>query len=635
LAADPFNPSRSTFNASQLRGEIEALLDQGDRPGALSTAKRYWSMSPDASAAQFLLKRSRDLLAPEHILEQRVAWVRSFTLEPVAPLLQAEALLAGCIVEPWVGDFNAYGQEILDPGSALYRFGPDTVIFAVDAAQIAPKLWMDFAGLPEEAILAEIDAAAATLASLIQALRRNTPANLIVHGLARPAWLAEGLLDAQRTVGQGEAFHRINGKLREVCVGQPNTVFLDYDELQAQHGRRQWRSETKWATVRLPLEVNAMPWLAAAWWRHLCPLVRSPAKVLVLDLDNTLWGGVVGEDGPDGLVLGDEHPGVFYKDFQRVIGAIAKRGILLAVASKNNQNDAMEVLASHPHMLLRPDAWSAMRINWASKVDNLISIAEELNVGLDSLVFVDDNPSECDAVRRALPMVEVVELPSKPVQFAETLLKVPRLERISLTEEDRKRGEYYADEQNRRQALSGAESLEAFLTSLEIKAEISALGDQDLARAAQLTQKTNQFNLTTRRYTEAELAERLTRPGWRGYVVRARDRFGDNGVVGLALTVAEGGRCEIDTLLLSCRVIGRGIEFALLSAVASDARRGGAETLTGRFIPSRKNQPAARVYADAGFQEAGQTDDGQLWNLSSPIAVATPAWVAIVGELET
>jgi FkbH-like protein len=634
VSAAPANTQRPAHDASWFRGEIDRRLGENDRAGALSEAKRYWATHANASTAQFVLKRARDLFAPEQICEHRVAWVRSFTVEPLVPLLQAEAALGGCLVEPWVGDYNAYGQEILDPRSALYAFRPDTVVLAVDASQIAPKLWHGFADLSDDAVLEEIESAATSLTSLITAFRRSAGANLIVHGLAPPAWRSEGLLDARRAVGQGEAFNRINGKLRAACAQDPNTLFLDYDDLQSRHGRSQWRNEAKWATVKLPVAVSAMPLLAQAWWRHLRPFVQAPAKVLVLDLDNTLWGGILGEDGSQGLVLDDEHPGVFYKAFQQTISAIANRGVLLAVASKNDEAEALEMLASHPHMRIRPDRLSAMRINWLPKVDNLISIAEELNVGLESLVFVDDNPAECDAVRRALPMVEVVELPADPAQFSSALLQISRLERINLTEEDRRRGVYYAEERDRRQALTGAESLEAFLASLEIKVDVRRLDEADLARAAQLTQKTNQFNVTTRRYTEPELAERLSRPQWQGYVVRSQDRFGDNGVVGLTLTVTDGDQCEIDTLLLSCRVIGRGIELALLSEVASDARSRGAATLRGRFIPSRKNQPAARLYADAGFTSIGVEDGAQLWSLS-PVNVAAPAWVAITNKPRT
>ena len=613
--------------APSARDEIERLLAAGERGAAIAVAQRLWKGSPDASVARFLSSR----LAPSspEAAPHKLAILRSFTLEPVVPLLQAEAALAGIHVACWLGEFNAYGQEILDPGSALYGFQADTVILAVQTRDIAPALWDRFVELTDDQAEAAAQETAETLIGLLTVLRSNSAANIVCHGLERPLTANAGLLDARREgLSQAEAIAAVNCRLRRWCAGQPGVSFLDYDDLQARHGRASWIDEKKWAAVRLPLSVRALAWLAAEWWRRLATLCLPPAKVLVLDLDNTLWGGLAGEEGIHGVKLGDESPGVFYKRFQQAIRDIARRGVILAVASKNNLADAMQIIDEHPDMLIRGDQFAAIRIDWASKVDNLIGMADELNLGLDSFIFVDDNPAECDAVRRALPEVQVIELPADPSTYADLIRQEPRLERLSVSSEDTQRHRYYGEERQRRDLQRGGESLEGFLHSLDIEIEAEPIGPQSLTRAAQLTQKTNQLNMTTRRFTEAQLADQLQTAGWLGYTLRARDRFGDNGIIGVALLSLEGQACEIDTFLMSCRVIGRKIETGFLAILAEVARDRGAETLSGWFRPTPKNAPAAGIYPNASFSLADSDGEASRWSVDlSGEAPTIPPWI--------
>jgi FkbH-like protein len=407
------------------------------------------------------------------------------------------------------------------------------------------------------------------------------------------------------------------------------------EALQARHGRVRFLSEKKWATAKLPFSVDALGWLAAEWWRHLSVTALPQAKVLALDLDNTLWGGVLGEDGLTGIAVSGEHPGVYFKAFQRAVLDVAGRGVVLALVSKNNLDDVMQVFDEHPEMLLKREHFAALRVNWESKVANLVSLAEELNLGLDSIVFLDDNPAERDAVRRSLPQVIVPELSDDPSTYADLLRAIPALERLKTSTEDLERTRFYAEERERREIQSGVESVEDFLASLGLEVEIAGIDPMSLARAAQLTQKTNQLNLTTRRYTEAQLRERLEQPGWRGYVLRASDRFGDNGVVGVALTESAGDVCEIDTLLMSCRVIGRSIETAFLSFLAAAAREAGAGILRGWFIPTAKNAPARAIYDRAGLTRVATEDASELWSIDLAARdIAAPPWIVMRGPAQ-
>jgi len=623
-------PPTPSTEPSDPRAEIEARLAADDLQGARERARRYWRDNANASAARFLTGRLERFWPAARIVDHRVAFLRSFTVEPVVPLLQAEAALAGCRLSPFVGEFNAYGQEILDPASGLYAHRPDTVILAVQTRDIAPALWSGFAGLSDAAVLEEVEQAAAALDGLVAALRANTPANIVVHGLEPPLNPVEGLLDLRRPLGQADAIAAVNARLRERFAGRANVYFLDYGELQARHGRARFASEKKWATAKLPMSVEALAWMAQAWWRHLSLFALPQAKVLALDLDNTLWGGTVGEDGMAGLKLSDEYPGVFHKNLQRAVLDIARRGVLIALVSKNNAQDALQVIDEHPDMLIRREHIAAMRIDWEPKAANLASIAQELNLGLESFVFLDDNPAEREAVRRSLPEVTVPELSDDASTYADLLRGLPALERLDSSAEDAQRTRYYADERQRRDVQAKAENLDDFLASLDIRVEIAPIDAMSLARAAQLTQKTNQLNLTTRRYTEAQLSERLASPGWAGYVLRASDRFGDNGLVGVALTRADGTASEIDTLLLSCRVIGRRIETAFLAFLADAARRGGHERLRGWFIPTAKNAPARGIYDQAGLARIEQRGDEELWEIDLRSGdVAVPDCVAL------
>lgn len=357
-------------------------------------------------------------------------------------------------------------------------------------------------------------------------------------------------------------------------------------------------------------------------------LAGRTCKAVVTDLDNTLWGGIVGEDGFNGLQLGGEYPGAAYRELQRALLDLHHRGVLLAICSKNNPPEAMEVLEKHPGMLLRPQHFAAMRINWTDKVQNLREIAAELNIGVDALAFLDDNPAECQRVRLELPEVTVLELPSNPMLFAPLLRQHPALERLTLSAEDRNRSHYYSEQRQRAASQQTAGSVEEFLRSLDQHIEILPVNEATCARVAQLTQKTNQFNLTTRRYSEQEIGEFQCSGQSEIFSVRVTDRFGDNGIVGVMIARREGAACIIDTFLLSCRVIGRTVETAMLAFLLDRARIHGVERLEGWFLPTRKNAPASDFYAKHGFALQQQKDTGSFWSLPvNQAQIRFPEWI--------
>jgi FkbH-like protein len=378
----------------------------------------------------------------------------------------------------------------------------------------------------------------------------------------------------------------------------------------------------------MPIAADCLVHLADAYMHFIHPLIGKVCKVLVVDLDNTLWGGVLGEDGPQGIQLNLEYPGAAYRAFQRVILDLYERGVILAICSKNDTVEALEVLENHPHMLLRPKHFASTRINWDEKTENLRQIATELNVGLDSLAFLDDSPVERAAVRNRLPEIYVVDLPVDAIGYAQALRECPVFERTNLSAEDKERGRYYAEQRQRAELQKSAGSLEEFYYSLEMKAEVSEADASTIPRIAQLTQKTNQFNLTTRKRTEQEVTLLAQDPHTRVFAVRLTDRFGDNGIVGAAISRIRGECCEIDTFLLSCRVIGRTVETAMLACIAEAAHRDGAKELTGWYFPTRKNAPAGDFYARHGFTQISEDQGNSLWRFDlTKGQIEGPSWI--------
>ncbi|MBO0911615.1 MAG: HAD family hydrolase [Acidobacteria bacterium] len=620
----------AAVNTANLRREIEEQISRGAAHSARLRLNELWREERGPATAAFLVSRYESLKQEIVLPVYRVAILRSFTVEPLVPLLRAEAFSSGLDLAVHVGDFRAYAQELLDPQSAVYRFQPDCVILAVETADIAPDLWRGFNGLDATMVDSAVSRASASFQSWINAFRKQSQAAMIVHNLEHPPWPARGTLDSQVEPSQASAIERVNQELRRAAAARPGVYVLDYDGLVSRYGRLSWRDPRKWHMARLPISTGCLAELTQEWMRFLAPLAGRIAKVAVVDLDNTLWGGIIGEDGMTGIKLSPEYPGVAYQDFQRALLDLTKRGILLAVSSKNNPADAMEALEKHPGMILRPEHFAALRINWNPKAQELSEIARELNVGVDSLAFLDDNPVEREQVRLSAPEVMVIDLPDDPFRYEEIVRAHPAFQRLTLSTEDQQRSQLYAVERARARAEQNFQSKEDFFRFLEQQAIIEPLTPQTLARIAQLTQKTNQFNLTTRRYGEAEILALGSRPGSSVVSIRVEDRFGDHGLVGVAITRDDRRSCEIDTFLLSCRVIGRSVETVLLAHLAEGAASRGCRRLTGWFLPTKKNAPARDFYLQHGFELAEENGEGSLWALDlTSRRIAVPDWIKV------
>jgi FkbH-like protein len=613
--------------------QADAALGAGNVALSIARLRELFETRPTLTTAAQVLNRLGDEATAGRMRSARVAFERSFTLEPMLPLFRAGAFLHGLAVKARVGPFNAYMQEALNPDSDLYRFDPDLVFLAVQTRDLLPELWH---GEVLGDLGQTVDRTLERLALWIRSIREHSRATVVVFNFEPPEFPLAGVLDAQSGEGQRAGIALLNRELLAVA-SREGAYVLDYDALIAREGRCRWHDVRKWLTTRLPISASCLPALAAECLRFTLAVTGCTRKVLVMDLDNVLWGGVVGEDGPQGIELGTEYPGAAFTEIQRVIRALHARGVILAIASKNNPADALDVLANRPEMLLRPEHFAAVRINWNDKAQSIREIAHELNVGLDSIAFLDDNPAERERIRTEIPEVLVLDVPADPFAYAEAVARCPAFERLSRSPEDRERGRFYAAQRQRNELERGSASLEDFYESLGMEVTIASATKETFARVAQLTQKTNQFNVTMRRYTQAEIEKLDLAADTRLFTYRVRDRFGDNGIVGVTIIRTSQLRWEIDCLLLSCRVIGRTIETAILAHLMAEARSDNVRSLLGWYIHGAKNQLACDLYERHGFRLINEEDSNRLWELELNAAapINYPRWIHVHQEMQT
>jgi FkbH-like protein len=398
-------------------------------------------------------------------------------------------------------------------------------------------------------------------------------------------------------------------QIRRLAAELPNLSVFDTNKIAHSLGEATLRDMRGLYAFDIPFSTEFFAALAQEWLAVVVALTGRSRKCIVVDLDNTLWGGVLGEAGPLGIALGPGYPGLAYQSFQRALLSYLERGIILAIASKNNIADVHEVFATNPHMILKEEHFASMQVHWNDKADSLQAIARELNIGTDSLVFVDDSPLERGLVAQALPEVLVPDFSIPPEQYSQKLFSLHVFHQMSLTEEDRRKGAMYAEEHKRKAAERTAVSKDEYIAKLGITLKISRNGEMDLPRVAQLTQKTNQFNLTTRRYDISDV-QALLADGGLGFSGEVTDKFGQYGTVIVALVRLTPGEAILDTFLMSCRAMGRTVEQAFLRHIVDELARTGVRTLRASFIPTAKNEPASRFLADMGFDLVQKSDAG-------------------------
>ena len=589
---------------------IERLLHVRNS-AELRAAVSAWVPPLTLPHARQLAEHARSQAHASVRVDLRVAIVHTYTSELLEPWLDFAAALHGLDLSVHHAPYGLALQEVT-PESELVTFAPDVTLLMLQRTDLHPALARPTVGLSAEQRTSLMAECSGRLREIVQTFRAQRVGHIVVSLLPPLQRSALGLFDAQAECSERQAWAAFAFEAASwLRTSVASSSWFDMTALVEEVGYRRAFDLRYWYSSRYPFSPEAGREIAQRVI-SIAALLKTPrAKVLVLDADNTLWGGVIGEDGMDGIALGPDYPGNVYLAFQRRLLDFQQRGFILAMCSKNNAADVDEVLKGHPHQLLRDEHFAAKRVNWLPKPDNLRSLAEELNVGLDSFIFVDDSDHECAAVREALPQVEVVQIPKRTVDIPSCLDHVARLEILSLTDEDRAKTAMYAQERQRQAIMSSVEREGDYLGRLQMRMRISIDPMNHLSRLAQLTQKTNQFNLTTRRYDEHRMREIISAEDCLVADFSLSDVFGDSGIVGLAIVrLHADARAEVDTFLMSCRVIGRSAGEAFLQALLRVLADHGVEIVAANYLPTAKNSLVQTFLPDQGFVLRA---DGAYW----------------------
>ena len=560
--------------------------------------------------------------------ELRIAFESNQTILNLVKEVKTSLLGQGIKPVYFTGGFNQYVQDIIRLDSDLYGFKPDVVVLYLGVEGFLRGV---FEPIPPTALDTRVVVAQEAVDELIGLLdtlsSQLTAGNILLNNLAFPSPPPDGLLDINSRVSLREIAYSVNERLQRYARNAPNVYLYDFEAVVTEYGYRNVVDPRFGYLAKMFLSPLGARETAKQIVFAINAIRGMRKKCLVLDLDNTLWGGIVGEDGMGGIVLSNDGLGKAYYDFQKEILRLKHKGVVLTICSKNNESDAMEVIEKHPHMVLRARDFVVRKINWADKPSNIRQIASELNIGLDSLVFVDDNPLEREMVRQILPEVYVVDLPSDPSYYKLALRKLDAFPFVRLTKEDEGRSEVYLRQQERDRLKSSVRSVEEFYCSLDMQLIIARADASSIPRIAQLTQKTNQFNLTTKRYTEADIKHFITDDQTDVFYVSLADKFGDQGIVGVVIVKYEPERLAIDTFLLSCRVIGLTVETAVLAYLAKLARDRGLSKIRGFYYETRKNAPVRDLYARHRFVQADEK--GTEWLTDSLNQFEYPQWISV------
>lgn len=543
----------------------------------------------------------------------RLAILGGFTTHQLRDLVKLYLFAAGVSADIYESDYDVFRQEILDPTSGLYDFKPNVVYLATH--------WRNLGHSPAlsdtaEGVGRQVEAEFKDWALLWQTVHDRLGCQVLQNNFDTPPRRA---LDNFEMRHAGTLARFIAETNRLMMERAPAYVTIhDVDALASNAGRRAWGNERFFLHAKMPCAPEYMVDYAHSISSILAAQLGLSRKCLVLDLDNTLWGGVIGDDGLGGIRIGQgDAEGEAFLSFQRYVKELRTRGVIIAVCSKNTETIAREVFEKHPDMLLKLDDISCFVANWNDKAANLRHIAKKLNIGLDSLVFVDDNPAERSIIRQLVPEVAVPEVSEDPIDFIETLERHRYFQVATLGAEDFKRAEYYRANALREEIQSSSGGVEDFLKSLAMTAVIGPIQPTTLERSTQLINKSNQFNLTTRRRNVAEVKALTEDPDWMTTTVSLTDRFGDNGLISVVLAKAHGDTLDLDTWLMSCRVLKRGVERFLLNHLCELATARGLKMLRGEYIPTAKNDLVRNHYADLGFENVETKPDGHtVWQLS-------------------
>ena len=541
----------------------------------------------------------------------RLAILATSTVDHFIDVLKFWLAKQGFRVEVYSSPFDTVHQTVLDSKSSLYAFAPEFVWFFNNFRDVPFSVSF---GASQNECDSAINDTVKKFTELWKVIQKNLPCHILQNNVELPNFRVFGNLEGSVAWSQTNLLRKFN-----ICLASASrsgvTIF-DMEYLSSLFGKNSWHDARYWHYSKHAFSLDACGLVASQVGSLIAAGKRGGKKCLVLDLDNTLWGGVVGDDGLNGVQLGNGAEGEVFLNFQKYLLALKERGILLSICSKNDEDTARDVFLNHPDMLIQLDDIAVFKANWNNKPDNIRDIAATLNIGLDSIVFLDDNPVERQLVQKFLPEVTVVDLPEDPASFIEAIDREALFESLAFSSEDSKRNQLYKQNAIRSKHQKQFDNIDEFLRSLEMESEVGPVNELCLPRFIQLINKCNQFHLTTTRYTETQVKSMINDNMTTLRYFRLKDSFGDNGLISALIIKHQAEILFIDTWVMSCRVFSRGMEEFICSEIISIAKWSKSSIVRGKYIPSKKNKLVSSLYENLGFKLTKKETDGtSYWEL--------------------
>ncbi len=577
----------------------------------------------------YYINESKKLVESNFKKTTRIAVLGSFTLNGLADTIKVKCAELNIFSHIFSGEYNQYNKDILDSNSNLYSFSPEICFLILDTRNILENLFHSPYSVSDDDRKKFIEEKSIELFNLINFFIKNSHSKLIITNFVPPTYSPYGIFESKTNYGFQEMINDLNKNLLNEFKNNSSVFIFDFNGFVTNIGQNNIFDYRQYYLGDVKISLEKIPDLANAFLGFIKPILGLNKKCIVLDLDNTLWGGIVGEDGFNGIKLSHNDPiGKSYIEFQKYLLSLHKRGIILAINSKNNFDDAIKVIREHPNMVLSEENFASLKINWNDKVSNLQEISDEVNIGLDSMVFFDDDKINRDFVRSTLPEVLTVEMPEDPSQYVPTLIGLNDFNVVKITEEDKLRGKMYLEQRHRTEFRKTTIDIKSYLEKLKIKIFIKNADEFTIPRISQLTLKTNQFNFTTKRYQEEDIQKFSQDNKKIVGCARVEDKFGDNGIIGVFIVDKQDGQeWIIDTFLLSCRVIGRGVEEGIINHIISLAKKNNIRKIIANFTPTKKNKPAESFLPSFGFEKKNKQ---WIYNIENHIE--KPSHLLLVNE---
>lgn len=576
-----------------------------------------------------LITKELETKDPTRFKNIKIAILASSTIQGLKEVLFVKCYELGILPDISVGGYNQYNQEIIDEKSWLYDFKPELVILSIDTKAILGDTFFTYYQLTDQEREDLLDQIVQQCNALTHKITEKLNCKVIFHNLQVPSYSPLGILDNKQKLGFVEFVKTINLKAAELFKQDSKVFVFDYDGFCSKWGKKHILNYKMYYLGDIQIDFPYLSRLCQEYMAYIKPAVSLTKKCIVLDLDNTLWGGVIGEDGMEGIKLGPTPEGRPFVEFQKYLLSLYNRGVILAINSKNNEEDVTKVLREHPYMVLRENHFASIKANWNDKISNMKEIAEDLEIGLDSFVFFDDDPFNREVVKGSLPEVLTMDVPKDPSLYLEALMELNDFNSFQYSDEDKRRGQMYAEQRKRQELSKITTDITEYLKALEMVITLEQANSFTIPRISQLTQKTNQFNMTTKRYLEDDIKAFLQQ-GDIVCSVKVVDKFGDNGITGVAIVKKELDKWFIDSFLLSCRVIGRRVEETMIAYIFAKAKEEHATSIIAEFVPTKKNMLAKDFYKKNGFRLVEEKEGREVWEYLLEKEYAYPDFVKVV-----